>query len=462
MQLLENFDKTLSIATQKHMAGDRATAHKLYNQLMCLQPNHPFLNFAMGTFYTDSDDMGLAIPLLMRAVELDPTNGQAWNNLGAAFKASFRHSEAEECLNKAHAVDPKNAAVYANYSGLYINEGCPEKAIPWARKGLLIDTESPQLHNHAGLAYLELGQWEDAWPHWEWRTKLPGWFQREFPAPTKLWHGQKVSTLALSGEQGIGDEILFCSVIPEIRDLVEGTLFIECTERLQKLFERSFAPCKTYPSHQELIFCEHDIEAHLQLGSLPRLFRSSPDLCPGTPFLKPDPVALGEMKARLARLGPPPYVGLAWRGGTQKTHAHVRQINLKDLRPIRDVKGPTFVSVQYGVSSLEAAEQGLAHWADAVVDFDRHTALIAACDLVITVCQTAVHQAGGLGIPCWCLTPHKVAWRYGVWGGEKMPWYSSVRLFRQSPDQQWNSVIERVSKELGTWVSREPQQNDAA
>lgn len=444
------------------MGGDRATAAKLYHQLMCVQPNHPFLNFAIGTFYTDSDEMGLAIPLLMRAVELDATNAQAWNNLGAAFKASFQHDEAEDCLEKAHALDPKNSAVYANYSGLYINEGCPEKALPWAKKGLLIDPESPQLHNHAGLAYLELGQWDDAWPHWEWRTKLPGWFQRDFAPPTKLWHGQKVRNLALSGEQGIGDEILFCSIVPEIRDIVDGTLFIECTGRLQSLFERSFAPCKTYSSHQELIFNEHEIDAHLQLGSLPRLFRSSPDLCPGTAFLKPDLVALAEMRARFARIGPPPYVGLAWRGGTHKTHAHVRQINLKDLQPIRDVPGATFVSVQYGAPSLEAATSKLPHFADAVIDFDRHTALIAACDLVITVCQTAVHQAGGLGVPCWCLTPHKVAWRYGVWGGERMPWYSSVRLFRQSTDQQWKPVIERTADELKAWLVNQPRKDDAA
>jgi hypothetical protein len=81
---------------------------------------------------------------------------------------------------------------------------------------------------------------------------------------------------------------------------------------------------------------------------------------------------------------------------------------------------------------------------------------------VITVCQTAVHQAGGLGVPCWCLTPHKVAWRYGVWGGERMPWYSSVRLFRQGPDQQWAPVIDRVAGELRTWLSERPQQEAAA
>lgn len=458
------FDKALAIATQKHMAGQHAEAEIMYRRLMCSEPNHPFLNFAFGTLYTDAPGeytMGIAIPLLMRAVELDPTNAQAWNNLGACFKAAFKHEEAAECLDKAHALDKMNAAVYANYSGLFINEGCPEKSIPWAKRGLLLDPDSPQLNNHCALANLELGNWEDAWRHWEYRTKLPGWFQRDFPEPTRKWHGQPVRNLALSGEQGIGDEILFCSIIPEIKSRISGHLLIECTQRLQSLFERSFG-CKTYPSHQELLFAEHEIDAHLQLGSLPRLFRPTPDTCPGTPFLVADPVTVNEMKARLARLGPPPYVGLTWLGGTQKTHRHARTFNLSKLKPIAEVEGCTFVSVQYGNAAAEAAAAGLPHFADAVIDFDRHTALIAACDLVISVCQTAVHQAGGLGVPCWCMTPVKVAWRYGVFGGEKMPWYSSVRLFRQGSEERWEPVVDRIAVELRSWLSERPKQENAA
>ena len=446
------FDQLLAHATQRHMAGDLPAAESLYKQLMAANPDHAFLNFAMGTLYTDrGEEATLAFPLLLRSVALDPTNCQAWNNLGAAYKSVFHHERAVEALEKARALDPRNPAVFANWSGLYINEGCPEQAIPIAEEGLLYDPDSPQIHNHLALACLESGNWRQAWPNWEYRVKLPGWFTREFRPGTKRWHGQQVRNLALSGEQGIGDEILFTSIVPEIRHLVTGKLFIECTARLQTLFERSF-DCVTYPSHQELLFHEHDIDACLQLGSLPRLFRPMPDTCAGTPFLKPDPVAVAEMRERLARLGPPPYVGLTWQGGTPKTHRHARTLPLQMLAPIASIDGCTFVSVQYGQAAMEAAHAGLTHWADAVIDFDRHTALIAACDLVISVCQTAVHQAGALGVPCWCLTPVKVAWRYGVFGGERMPWYASVRLLRQAVSDEWEPVVERAASELRTWL----------
>lgn len=456
------FDVALHKATQFHVIGKRQEAENIYLSLLKQQPTHAFLNFAYGTLLTDEENrVGLSIPLLKQSVAADPTNVQAWNNLAAAYKSCWLHEESVEALNIALDLDPRNPAVYANYSGLYINEGCPEKCLPWTERGMLIDPDIPQLHNHRALALLELGRWSEAWPEWEWRIKLPGWFQRPFPERTKPWHGQPVKTLALSGEQGIGDEILFASIIPEILPLVKDRLFIECTQRLQTLFERTFPSCKTYPSHQELLFHEHDIEAHLQLGSLPRLFRWKAEECPGTPFLKPDPVQVNEFRARLTSLGPPPYVGLAWQGGTNKTHRHARAITLQSMKPIAEIAGATFVSVQYGQVGLEAAHAGLPHWADAVIDFDRHTALIAACDLIISVCQTAVHQAGALGIPCWCLTPVKVAWRYGVTGGERMFWWNSVKLLRQEKEGEWDPVIQRAAKMLLVWMQERTQERAA-
>ena len=452
------FDQALGIATRKHMDGDREGARDLYHKLICVDPHHPFLNFAIGTFYTDTDQ-SLALPFLIRAIDLDPQNAQAWNNLGACYKACNLHVEAEKTLLHALELAPENPAAYANLSGIFINEGCPERAIEWAEKGLAIDPTSPQLNNHLALACLESGDWARAWPHWENRTRLAGWFTREFPESVKLWDGQPVKTLVLSGEQGIGDEILFASIVPECK---ADRVIIECTQRLQTLFERSFPGCTTYPSHQDVLFHEHDIDAHLQLGSLPRLFRSTPDACPGTPFLKPDPLQVAEFRARLARLGPPPYVGLAWHGGTHKTHAHARTVPLRAMAPVAAVEDCTFVSVQYGIAAAEAGSCGLPHWSDAVIDFDRHTALIAACDLVISVCQTAVHQAGGLGVPCWCLTPVKVAWRYGTFGGERMPWYNSVRLLRQQKSDDWGELIERTAVELHTWIAANAALKDLA
>lgn len=77
---------------------------------------------------------------------------------------------------------------------------------------------------------------------------------------------------------------------------------------------------------------------------------------------------------------------------------------------------------------------------------EEQAALVAELDLVISVCQTAYHVAGGLGIPCWVLTPNQASWREGVTGN--MPWYESVELIRQASDEKWPSVINRIAHML--------------
>jgi len=62
------------------------------------------------------------------------------------------------------------------------------------------------------------------------------------------------------------------------------------------------------------------------------------------------------------------------------------------------------------------------------------------------VCTAVIHLSGGLGTPCWIMTPSKPAWRYGL-KGERMPWYDSVRMFRQKGND-WNPVIHKIKREL--------------
>ncbi|MDX1268460.1 MAG: hypothetical protein R3311_13935, partial [Oceanisphaera sp.] len=68
-------------------------------------------------------------------------------------------------------------------------------------------------------------------------------------------------------------------------------------------------------------------------------------------------------------------------------------------------------------------------------DLDRMLALMAACDLVVTVNNSAVHFAGAAGLRCFTLTPKACAWRYGRDRAD-MPFYStdSVVQYRQTDD----------------------------
>ena len=80
-------------------------------------------------------------------------------------------------------------------------------------------------------------------------------------------------------------------------------------------------------------------------------------------------------------------------------------------------------------------------WQEVCTDYEQ----TAALDLVISVCTPVIHQGGALGKTVWIMVPYSPEWRYGI-AGEEMPWYSSVRVFRQVALDEWDVMIENVAQ----------------
>jgi tetratricopeptide (TPR) repeat protein len=420
-----------------HKAGNLNEAASIYSALMNQKPFDTTLQFLLADVFLRQERNGLAINLLTNLLQSNPKNADAWCNLGVGFRKENFYEEAKQAYFKAIEHGGETVEACSNMAGLYADRAEPEKALEWCNKALKLDANSVQAMWQKALALLTTKNWKDGWKLYESRQRLESWDSRKtIDAP--IWDGSPVEHLYIHGEQGVGDEVMFASMLPYARPLAKR-ITIEVHEKFASLIRSTWPEFTVVTSETR-----GDYDAKIAIGSLNTLF----DKFNEGAYLAPDANRVSFYRKELEKLGPGPYVAVTWLGGTKMTRVEDRSVSLKLMQPILDAY--TCVSGQYNSNPMieqERLDAGLAKINDESVggDLGEQAALFAACDAVVTVQQTAVHVAGSVGAKTYALIGSHPHWRYGV-EGETLPWYESVRLFRQKKD--WAEVVDNVKRAL--------------
>lgn len=431
-------------ANRLHVAGEFEKALAIYDDLLTQNPDSAGMLASVGTLLMRMGKTGMALSMLHRAAQKSPQS-DILSNLGLCYKYSGQHDKALECLKRAIEDNPSKETLNT-YAGFHVNVGQPAIAQKYAQKALEIDPSFATAHWNLAMSLLETGQWERGWDEHEWGFENGVRVRREVLGKPH-WDGTNGKTLHIYGEQGLGDEIMFASMIPDV--LAAGNkVILECHPRLETLFKRAFPEITVYGTRteDEIEWPEqHEFDASVSIGSLGKWFRRTNESFPGTPYLKADPLPKAE-KLR---------VGISWIGGRKPGRVVVRSIGLPWWEPILDVPGVEFVSLQYTDCEAELAMMARNGYPIKVMDeyvkandYYETAKLVASCDLVISIATSVYHLAGALGVPTWVLTPNKPAWREQVSG--RMPFYRSVRMYRQPKGNadMWKPVINTVALDL--------------
>jgi hypothetical protein len=263
------------------------------------------------------------------------------------------------------------------------------------------------------VARLVRGDFTD-WTGWEFRND---WAIKSYGAGVseKRWRLEKVKTLAILGEQGIGDEIMYASCIEDVQKLgIEVT--VECDPRLCSVLERLGVKAKPRPMQEDdaslYLSRPREEEKILPMGDLPRLFRKRIGDFPWKPYLTPLPEFVAKWSHLKGR------TGLAWRGRTGKTEPQAFGI-----------ENP--VCLQYDAWEFETEGMTVPD-CDLKNGIEDLLGICANLERVVTVPQTIVHLAGSIGKRVdVVLAPvgsgrveQQIPWRYI----DPMPWYPNVRV----------------------------------
>lgn len=445
-----------ALAALHRSQGRHAQAAEHYRRIVEVEPRdaaaHANLCFALF----ETADYETAREHGECAIVIDPGLAEAHHNLGLVLREAGEPARAIEHFERALELKPR-AQMAAGLAHAYRDLGRVNEAIASYDRALQLDPDLGDAVMNRACAYLLKGDYSAGWKAYEARFAASGTKARDFGLPR--WSGEslKGKTILVHAEQGIGDEIMFASCLPDLIGRADRAI-IECSDRLEALFRRSFPQAivhggrKEDPADWAARFAP--IHCQVPIGSLPRWLRpdrAAFDRAGG--YLRADPGAAGDFRRRMAA-GRKPAIGLSWRGGTPKTRAHLRSIPLALLAPLLE-QDAVFVSLQHGVeaSELRGPAGVIRSFEGATDDLDRLAAIISALDLVVSVDNTNVHLAGALGRPVWALLPASPEWRYGL-SGESMPWYPSAKLFRQGDDGGWEPVVRKIMVAFATWAER--------
>lgn len=382
-----------------------------------------------------------------------------WTNLGRIAEELYLYDESEKAHNAAVArstTDKGRAMNLMNLSALYTQSGRWKAARDTAVKALTFDPEQTKARANLGIAQLALGDWEEGWKNYRHNMGSVIRGMREY-GDAPWWDGIKGKRVVVWGEQGLGDEISFASMVPDaIRDCKQVILDVDA--RLKGLFKRSFPQATVYGTRwaKELDWSQADQspDAHIAMGQLGEYYRRSVHDCSGDPYLVPCPLRAQQWKSAFAGIGKP-VIGIAWTGGVQWTGAKFRHWELKDLLPLFNAVDAHWVSLQYKDPAREIAQfkadTGIEihhyPWATITDDYDNTAALVSACTEVISMQTAVIHLAGALGVPTTVFVHRGGQWRYGD-EKESMPWYRSVRIVRQTQSHDWAAPIYAVARRL--------------
>ena len=279
------------------------------------------------------------------------------------------------------------------------------------------------------------------------------------PMEVPLWRGESLAgkRLLLLGEQGIGDSMMFATLIPKLQN--EGAkITLLPGDRLISIYKRSLPDVKvlSLKDLQEQRWKANDFDLQSPLGSVCQYrFTKLSDYGPQRNFLKADSHQTSKLRNRY--YDGRPLIGISWQGGGKANRIHLKSLSLKQLTPVLARSDVRFVSLQYGddgphlkrfhkASGIEVLHDEAI---DPLRDMDGWLSQVAAMDAVISIANTTIHGAGGLGIPTLCLVSQKSDWRWitpSVYKG--CYWYPSVDATYQASKDNWGPAITDASQWL--------------
>ncbi|SVA40746.1 uncharacterized protein METZ01_LOCUS93600 [marine metagenome] len=382
-----------------------------------------------------------------QAMEIDPNSFIVINNLAGYYLDKGLYEKGLQLYLKANSIDSSDLTVLSNIAASYFYLDNFELSIKYIRQCLKKDPQNDKFKKLYCLILFKIGEYEKAWPYHEGRLQLSTYFYsddsykiKKFLTPDKeLLPENKILIIK---EQGIGDEILFSSMYPELLNNFKNVT-IESDQKLIPIFKKSmpiskkniFYPLGEFSSSEKKL---KKFDRVLYAGSLGKTFRLKKSDFPSAPYLKTEDAIVKKIEKELSDIDNNYKIGISWKSfRKKKSIGLIKSMELNDFQSLINLPKLTFINLQYGDIKKEILEfnnnNHRIHTIESVDMYDDLIALAALLtnlNLFIATSNTTAHLAGALGVETWLIKPKNHA-SFPYWNqvSDQTPWYGSVKLY---------------------------------
>ena len=454
--------------------NDYIIAKKYIENISNLKNDDYFGYNIKGLIYLKNDFFEEAKDLFNISIKINDKYVDSYNNLGACLLELEKLDEAKEVFNTAYDIDNKNVSTLINLANVLSLEDNIFEAVKYYKEALKLDPNNQQILSNLAICYCRDGKEKDAKIFYDKALKInPHDYKLMYAYCTlqlklnnfdkswelfdsrllieknkhklnnfdlvkkNLFNNLKMNNkdnLLVLREQGIGEEILFSSIYPEIIDNFKD-LKIEADERLVPIFNRSFGKNifvkDGYYSKNSSV---SDFNKIAYAGSLIRFFRRNNDDFNHSHYLTARKDIVNKYKEKLSIHKDKLKIGISWKS-VVNIYGSLKSLSIKDFEPLFNEKR-IIINLQYG--DIDSDQKYILNQnkhlevfkdLDLFNDIEGCMGLLINLDLFITVSNSTAHFAGALGIPTILICPKKSS-TYYYWNTQtgSSVWYKNIKV----------------------------------
>jgi tetratricopeptide (TPR) repeat protein len=461
--------------------GHLDIAEKLLMKFLSVEPGHVEGTNNLACVLRDQKRYDEAIDRLRELIAIEPESPTLWNTIGTVLSDQGRMGESLPFFDEALRLDETFAKARYNRANALHPLGEPERALAdldQALPGAETPYERAMMRMARAMLLMGMGRLKEGFDEYEVRLdpEMPEAMNVVVDAPR--WNPSKEDIrgkrLLVVGEQGIADEMVFGTCLPDVINAVgpDGKVFIAVEQRLVDLYQRSFPTAvvgghravriegrlhRYCPFMEEIGETEGKADAWVPMAALLAVYRTELSAFPDRDgYLTPDPEKVARWTRELEALGPGVKVGLHWKS-LILTGVRARYFSsFERWKPVLTAPGCVMVNLQCGDVSedLAAAEAAGVHiWTPPMNlkdDLDDLAAISCALDLVIGPGIAGTNIAAAAGARTWLIhAPDD----WHLLATERYPFYPRVRTFATGGFDGWPRAIAEVRAALEAEVA---------